>query len=379
MGLFDSLSSGSGGGLLDFLRSIQQQPSMGQDFGDGLIAPSQMQGMGGPMPGMAMPSITSQPLSPPSSAPPQMQNQPPQMQPQQAAQQPSPFGGNIMAGINNLNSGSNPITMLANVVNGFATGQRFDRAGIQQQNQRAMFEAYKAAGFSPEKALLATLNPEVAKALLPQISPKTEKLSPGESLVSVTGTTATPISGLPAPQAKFDDVASIRKEVGSLPEVKRYAEAAPIFASMTKSMNNPTAAADLDFVYGVAKIFDPESVVREGEMKLVGQAQSIPEGIKGMMQRVVYGGERLTPEARMRILEVANTRMKELEGATTQRLSPYPDIAKRNNMRPEDIMPLLPTLPAIPPLSSPTAPKPQSRSATGADAIAGGFKILNVR
>ena len=49
---------------------------------------------------------------------------------------------------------------------------------------------------------------------------------------------------------------------------------------MINSAQKNTAASDLDFVYGIAKIFDPESVVREGEMKLAAGAQSIPQQLQ---------------------------------------------------------------------------------------------------
>lgn len=405
MAIFDQLSfnpqgyGGQGGGLLDLLRSLQMQqqyqPAPAQQQGGPAASfdnrfdaaydtPSAYKQIGdyrmpqfGPrelyqpeqaaLPPNAQPAQGQMPQQQPAPQMQQPMQQPAALPPALSQQTPSGLGGAFRGFAQNAHTG--PIGALIGAIGG-GMGMTDPNKDIQRQNLRAQFEAYKAAGLSPEKALLAVMNPEAGKAFLPQIATKTEKMSPGETLVSVTGTKATPISGLPAPQAKFDDVASIRKEVGALPEVKRFAEAAPIFASMTKSMNNPTAAADLDFVYGVAKIFDPESVVREGEMKLVGQAQSIPEGIKGMMQRVVYGGERLSQEARFRILQVAQTRIKELEGATNQRLAPYPDIAKRNNMRSEDIMPQLPTLPTIPPIEKKGGPQTQSIQ---------GYRIHSVR
>lgn len=142
--------------------------------------------------------------------------------------------------------------------------------------------------------------------------------------------------------AGFDDTTKLRKEVADLPEVKRYATAAPIFQSMVNSAKNNTAAADLDFVYGIAKIFDPESVVREGEMKLASGASSIPQQIQGWMAQVVEGKGRLTPEQRATLLEVSHTRMNELRNASDQRQSPYEGIVTRNKMNRADVFPQLP-------------------------------------
>lgn len=168
----------------------------------------------------------------------------------------------------------------------------------------------------------------------------------------------------PAQVASMDNISGIRKEISGLPEVKRYGEAAPIFRSMVESQSRDTAAADLDFVYGIAKIFDPESVVREGEMRLVGQAQSLPEDVKGFIKRVAMGEGRLTPDARYRILEVANTRMGELRGAYDTRLAPFGGIADRANINRADVMPAMVDLPKL-------GPKPSElpRPATVADAM----------
>lgn len=164
--------------------------------------------------------------------------------------------------------------------------------------------------------------------------------------------------------ANFEDTMKLRKEVDNLAEVKRYTQAAPIFQSMVKSAKNNSAAADLDFVYGIAKIFDPESVVREGEMKLVGAAQSIPQQIQGWMAQVVNGQGRLTPEQRQALLEVSQTRMQELKGALDQRLSPYEGIITRNRMNRSDVMPGLVELPTLPPPqvknTAPQIPEPDA-------------------
>lgn len=161
-------------------------------------------------------------------------------------------------------------------------------------------------------------------------------------------------------QANFEDTMKLRKEVADLPEVKRYSQAAPIFQSMINSAQKNTAASDLDFVYGIAKIFDPESVVREGEMKLAAGAQSIPQQLQGWMAQVVNGQGRLTPEQRQSLLEVSATRMKELRGALDTRINPYEGIITRNNMPRQDVLPGFNDLPEVPSLRkaepSPNAP-----------------------
>jgi hypothetical protein len=90
---------------------------------------------------------------------------------------------------------------------------------------------------------------------------------------------------------------------------------AVIFPQFLPSRGKDSAATDLDLARGAAKIFDPNAVVREGEVKLVGKAQSIPEDVQVLMRRVAFGEGRLTPQARARILEVVRTHLGELKRA----------------------------------------------------------------
>lgn len=168
--------------------------------------------------------------------------------------------------------------------------------------------------------------------------------TPGGAGSAATTPTARPVAGIPQ-VPKFDEVMGIRKEITNLDEVKRYTQAIAPYRSMLSSRHINSTAADIDFVYGVAKIFDPDSVVREGEMVIVRKTQSLPEQVQGWLQRVLKGGESLTPEARERILDVANTRMNELKGSMDMRIKPYMEIGQRYNIKPEDIMPQMPDLP----------------------------------
>jgi hypothetical protein len=276
---------------------------------------------------------------------------------------------------------------LSDALRGMATGGQIDqRQRADAQAQKAALEyVMTSADVPPDLKRAMIANPALAAKFLADMAkpaefksvdgvygsagpggkftpqgavPKLEKLDPSQTAVYATP----PVGGRPGSVMpiqtggpKFDDISGVRKEVTNLPEVKRYSEALPVFRSMVASHSKNTSAADLDFVYGVAKIFDPDSVVREGEMKLVGKAQSLPEDVKGFISAVALGQGRLTPEARQRILEVARTRMGELEGSLNTRVEPYRGIAVRNRMNPDDILPRFQPLPdAPPPVSIPT-------------------------
>jgi hypothetical protein len=101
----------------------------------------------------------------PQDGAPQMQPLPPQLQ-----QPGSGTGDHLMAGLNsfagNLHTGL--LGSILSGVNGLVTGQRNDPTGIEQQNLRTQYQALIAAGVPQNKALLATINPEFAKVIVPE-------------------------------------------------------------------------------------------------------------------------------------------------------------------------------------------------------------------
>jgi hypothetical protein len=55
---------------------------------------------------------------------------------------------------------------------------------------------------------------------------------------------------------------SYRKEFNSLPEVVRYKSAIPAFKAVEGAANRPGTQSEINLIYGLAKLYDPESVVR---------------------------------------------------------------------------------------------------------------------
>ena len=126
----------------------------------------------------------------------------------------------------------------------------------------------------------------------------------------------------------FEKASSLRKEYQATPQYKTYAEALPIFKSMVSTKDRNTRASDLNLVYGLAKIFDPNSVVREGEMVLVKDAGSLPEQLVGEINRL-NGGAALQPETRSAILTEARSRMSSYQDQLRPLNERYSGIAQR--------------------------------------------------
>jgi soluble lytic murein transglycosylase-like protein len=138
--------------------------------------------------------------------------------------------------------------------------------------------------------------------------------------------------------ASFEDTAKVRGEIRSLPSYKNISEAAPIYKTMVDSAGRNSRASDLNLVYGLGKIFDPGSVVREGEMVMVKNTAGIPDWLVGTINSL-NGGAALTPETRKAIMAEAFSRMQSYQQLFDQESGMYRGVAERNRMRPEDVIP----------------------------------------
>lgn len=121
------------------------------------------------------------------------------------------------------------------------------------------------------------------------------------------------------------------------PEVKTYASADPIYRSIVKSATTDTGASDLDMVYGIAKILDPTSVVREGEIQMAGSTGGTVAMFQGLINQI-NGGAKLAPETRARLLDMAQNRMGELRGAHDNVVSQLDQIAGRRGLNRDNIV-----------------------------------------
>lgn len=128
----------------------------------------------------------------------------------------------------------------------------------------------------------------------------------------------------------------LRKEFAGLPEVKNLKEAIPAYQAIVKAaaINNPQA--DINLVYGLAKLYDPASVVREGEYATIANSQAIPEWLKGMAQRLVGGG-RLTDATKKQILEQAQIRFSSYQSEVDGARQGYDEIARRGGLNPDNV------------------------------------------
>lgn len=134
----------------------------------------------------------------------------------------------------------------------------------------------------------------------------------------------------------FKNETDLRKEFEGLPEVKNYKQAYPAYASIVDAAKRNTTQSDINIVYGLAKLYDPTSVVREGEYATVANSPNIPEKIKGYAQ-FLAGGGRLSEETKKQILAEAKGRIGSYEGEVRKAKTSYEGIAKKRGMDPANV------------------------------------------
>lgn len=232
----------------------------------------------------------------------------------------------------------------------YATQQKAEaerqKAIADQQALRAKYADFFIKQNKPDIAqgiADGVLNPgeEYIKHITPKPKGAPLTLSEGEIAVDPTTfqTVATnPKATVPA-GVGFDDTSGLRKEVLTLPSYKNLTQAKPIFDSMVETADRNTRASDLNLVYGLGKIMDPGSVVREGEMFMVQGINTLPDKLIEGINSVLTGSSSLSPETRQAILEEAYGRLKQYESAFQQDAEMYKGIAGRNKINPLDVLP----------------------------------------
>lgn len=154
----------------------------------------------------------------------------------------------------------------------------------------------------------------------------------------VAAATAAPTIRQKQAQATGAEIAppmDLRKEFSSLPVVKDYTSVLPIYASALDA--SPGGAGDVNIIYGLAKILDPGSVVREGELQIAQSTGSVGEQLKGYFKRASQGGS-LTPEVRKGLISEMNNRSSALAQQYNQQRLHYKRLAEMHGLDPSEVV-----------------------------------------
>jgi len=146
------------------------------------------------------------------------------------------------------------------------------------------------------------------------------------------------LSGAGNANPPIELVTDLRKQVQAIPSYKNLTEAAPIYRSMLATAGTDSKASDLNLVYGLGKIMDPGSVVREGEMVMVKRTASLPDWLVGSIN-ALNGGAALTPDTRKAILAEAHNRVTAYKGEFDRDSAQYRGIVNDYGIKPSHVLP----------------------------------------
>jgi hypothetical protein len=152
-------------------------------------------------------------------------------------------------------------------------------------------------------------------------------------------TTTGKVEAIPQMGPKPDDISGLRKEIQTLPSYKNIAQAAPIYKSMTNAAGRDTRAADVNMIYGLAKIMDPASVVRESEMNVAQAVATLPQYLQANIASQLQATGRLSKEVREAIMEEAHSRVSAYRDMFDTDAKMYDGIVGRNRMNRADVIP----------------------------------------
>lgn len=139
--------------------------------------------------------------------------------------------------------------------------------------------------------------------------------------------------------ADFSDQSKLRNDALALPSYKNLAQVAPVYKSMSEAASRDTRAADLNMIYGMAKIMDPGSVVREGEMTMAQAIGTLPQRLQAMISSQLNETGRLTLGIRKEIMDEAFGRTQQYASEYQREADWMRGVATRNRMHPDDVVP----------------------------------------
>lgn len=246
----------------------------------------------------------------------------------------------------------------------FMGGQQ--EAAARKAAAAAYADKLEAAG-QGELAAAVRANPDALKEIVQQqaksaypdaLKPGDRFKAVGDALVDVT--TGQPVyqggeAALKAEKSLFDKEHTLRAGFDHLQPIKNFREVIPIYQSAVDAFARDNKAADLNIVYGLAKIMDPASVVRESEMEMAVKTGSPAESLMGLFNSIV-GGSRLTEDQRRNLLQEATSRMQGHKSVYDQFAQSYGKMAADFGLDASRVVMPMPGLPAWPPAGSPAGP-----------------------
>jgi hypothetical protein len=135
----------------------------------------------------------------------------------------------------------------------------------------------------------------------------------------------------------FKQQNELRKDYMATPEVKNFGEVRSAYNIIDVGLKSKSPAGDLTAATKFMKILDPDSVVRDTELKMAMDATGLVDRAQNYFQRLA-SGEKLTPNQREDFRNVATKLYQAAESVKVKYDNQYIDIAKSNKLDPSKVI-----------------------------------------
>lgn len=134
----------------------------------------------------------------------------------------------------------------------------------------------------------------------------------------------------------FRNIQSLRKEFEGMEAVKNYKLVLPLYERAVKAPN--TRAGDVSVIYALGKMFDPGSVVREGELILSQNTAPWLQKLTAGANSQITGEGSLNPETRKAIMDALNGQVEALSMPYRQERERFAQYADENGWTPQQVV-----------------------------------------
>lgn len=141
----------------------------------------------------------------------------------------------------------------------------------------------------------------------------------------------------PSQQPAFKDASSLRQEYAGLPDIKAYNEVSTAYNQIKTAISNPSPANDLAAATKFMKLLDPNSVVRDTELKLAMDASGVTDRLSNYGHRIMTG-EKLTETQRKDFYDAATQFFNVSQQNKNAIDAQYIDIAQKGGLSPDLII-----------------------------------------
>ena len=139
---------------------------------------------------------------------------------------------------------------------------------------------------------------------------------------------ASPMMAVTKEQQRFSREQGLADDFRQEQDIKDAKGVAGAVTTIRAALNSPSPQGDLAAIYALVKLYDPGSVVREGEISLTQSAASLPEQVRRMYEGWTQG-KKLTPQMRQDLASIANSIVGERQGQINPTLARYGEKARR--------------------------------------------------